>query len=412
MKRAIVLSGGGSKGAYQIGVWKALKKQHVKYDIVTGTSVGALNAALMTQNNYYRAIWLWYNLDFNIIFDEEIDFDYNTKQGKKELLKMYAKNMINGGMNVKKLENTVEEAININKIYKSPIDMGIVTVKFPSLKPITLTKKEIPKSRLKDYLIASASCYPAFQKKEINGTHYIDGGFYDNLPINLAIDMGAEDIIAVDLEEIGFKKKAKNKDIKIKTISPRNDIGSFLIFDKNMARRCIRLGYNDTMKEFDRLEGNKYTFKKNHLNNYYEKYKLIYIDYLNQVLKFNTDTRILEKLIKISVYKRLITSKNDKTIKKEFINVIENLGLLFEIEDSKIYNIKKYNKLLKESYYMLDEKNINKKMDLLVNEKYKVQHILNKLLNNKTAKELNNLAILFPKEFLEAIYLKMLIDEK
>ena len=41
MKRAIVLSGGGSKGAYQIGVWKALKKMHIDYDIVTGTSVGA-----------------------------------------------------------------------------------------------------------------------------------------------------------------------------------------------------------------------------------------------------------------------------------------------------------------------------------------------------------------------------------
>ena len=43
--RAVVLSGGGSKGAYEIGVWKALRKLHISYDIVTGTSVGALNAA-------------------------------------------------------------------------------------------------------------------------------------------------------------------------------------------------------------------------------------------------------------------------------------------------------------------------------------------------------------------------------
>lgn len=45
MKLGVVLSGGGSKGAYEIGVWKALRKLNVKYDIVTGTSVGALNAA-------------------------------------------------------------------------------------------------------------------------------------------------------------------------------------------------------------------------------------------------------------------------------------------------------------------------------------------------------------------------------
>ena len=172
MKRAIVLSGGGSKGAYQIGVWKALKKMHIDYDIVTGTSVGALNAALMIQKNYYRAVWLWHNLDFSIVFDEKIDFDYNSKDGKKELMKFYAKNIVNGGTNVTKLEQTISKTINIDKIYKSKIDMGIVTVKLPTLKPIILTKNQIPKNRLKDYLIASASCYPAFQKKNINGSNY------------------------------------------------------------------------------------------------------------------------------------------------------------------------------------------------------------------------------------------------
>lgn len=47
MKRAIVLGGGGAKGSYQIGVWKALRKLRVKYDIVTGTSVGALNGVFL-----------------------------------------------------------------------------------------------------------------------------------------------------------------------------------------------------------------------------------------------------------------------------------------------------------------------------------------------------------------------------
>ena len=50
---ALVLSGGGGKGAYQIGVWKALRKLHYKIDIVTGTSVGALNAVLVTQKSYF-----------------------------------------------------------------------------------------------------------------------------------------------------------------------------------------------------------------------------------------------------------------------------------------------------------------------------------------------------------------------
>ena len=60
MKRAIVLSGGGSKGAYQIGVWKALRKLHINYDIVTGTSVGALNSILFVQKDYLKALKLWF----------------------------------------------------------------------------------------------------------------------------------------------------------------------------------------------------------------------------------------------------------------------------------------------------------------------------------------------------------------
>ena len=55
-KKAVVLSGGGSRGAYQVGVWKALRKLHYRYKIVTGTSVGALNGTLMVQNDYFKTM--------------------------------------------------------------------------------------------------------------------------------------------------------------------------------------------------------------------------------------------------------------------------------------------------------------------------------------------------------------------
>ena len=51
-KTAIVLAGGGSRGAYQIGVWKALREMGIDYQLVTGTSVGALNGVLMVQQEY------------------------------------------------------------------------------------------------------------------------------------------------------------------------------------------------------------------------------------------------------------------------------------------------------------------------------------------------------------------------
>ena len=71
--KALVLSGGGAKGSYQIGAWKALKKLHIKFDIVTGTSVGALNGAMVTQNSYRRAISLWKKINLEVLFNETVD---------------------------------------------------------------------------------------------------------------------------------------------------------------------------------------------------------------------------------------------------------------------------------------------------------------------------------------------------
>ena len=53
---AVVLSGGGARGAYEAGVWKALRKLHIKYDIVTGTSIGAINGFMMVQKTLVNTV--------------------------------------------------------------------------------------------------------------------------------------------------------------------------------------------------------------------------------------------------------------------------------------------------------------------------------------------------------------------
>ena len=53
---ALVLAGGGAKGIYQIGVWKALRELDICYDVVVGSSIGAINGALMAQNDWDSAL--------------------------------------------------------------------------------------------------------------------------------------------------------------------------------------------------------------------------------------------------------------------------------------------------------------------------------------------------------------------
>lgn len=411
--RAIVLSGGGSKGAYQMGVWAALKKLNIHYDIVTGTSVGALNAALMVQKTFYKGLFFWYNLNSKMIFNEDLKQDYHTKEGKKEILKWYAKGALNGGIEVKGLEDTIRQVIQPKKVLKSNVDMGIVTFNMKTLKPKIVKKKDLNENNLCDYLLASASCFPAFKMKTIEEENYIDGGIYDNLPINLAIDLGATEVIAIDLKEVGFKQKVKNKNIPITYIEPRNDIGSFLIFEKNMSRRAMRLGYNDTLKVMNYLDGVKYTFKKNDLEKNYQKYKEQYQQNIKKILTSKANQTLLDSILKLTIVKRIL-SPNE--MKKEYTNIIENLGEILEIEDSKIYSIAKYNKLLKEEFLKVEKDQtietfiLQNKIKKLLDQKETIKYIYD-LLDSKNKKKLYGIILLFPKMFLEAVYLKTVIEK-
>ena len=205
MKRAIVLAGGGSKGSYQIGFFKAIKKLGIKYHIVTGTSVGALNGVLFVQDDLKKGMKLWNNMRFDIVFDKKIVDEFNNLKTTKDMVMMFSSNYFkNKGMNTSTLENTIKPIVNYKKFFKSNIDFGITTYNLSKNIPVKITKSELNKDNLLDYVLASSSCYPAFQKRKIKNDYYIDGGIFDTVPINLAIDMGAEEVIVVDLKAPGI----------------------------------------------------------------------------------------------------------------------------------------------------------------------------------------------------------------
>ena len=145
---------------------------------------------------------------------------------------------------------------NEKKFWNSKINYGLVTFNLSKMEPVFKKKSDL-KEEIIDYVLASACCFPAFQKMNINGEEFIDGGIYDNMPINMAVEMGATEVIAVDLEAIGIKQDVKYDNVKITYISPKNDIGSFLVFDTGLAKRGIKYGYLDTMKVYNKLDGDK-----------------------------------------------------------------------------------------------------------------------------------------------------------
>ncbi len=368
LKTAIVLSGGGAKESYQLGVWKALKKLNIKYDIVTGTSIGALNGVLMTEKSYFKAKKIWKRLNLEYLFNKLPKSNKNL-----DIVKLFSDNFFkNGGMDISKIETIIEKSVNKKKFYNSKINFGLITYNFTTKKPLILSKEKIPPNKLIDYLMASATCYPAFKMKEIDGNKYIDGGYYDNLPIDLAIKLGAEFIIIVDLGSIGFKKKP-SKNINHITIKPKNNISFFLNFNEDIAKVNIRFGYNDTMKAFKKLDGNKFTFKKNELSKYYLKNK------------------------------HLITNSSERN----FLNSLEQLGKTFKLDESKIYSLKNYIKSLNKKVKEEKSKNITniKNLKDKVNSKIIILFFLSNLEKGKNSKKLSKI---FNKEYNLAKLLQIL----
>ena len=376
MKRAVVLSGGGSKGSYEIGVWKALRRLHIKYDIVTGTSIGALNGALMTQKTYLKALYIWHKLSLEYLFEQQPKSDT-----KKDILRLYGDNFLkNGGMDIKKIEDIIRKAINMKRFYKSDIDYGLVTFNFSTKKPLVISKKDISEDKLIDYLMASATCYPAFQMKDIDGDKYIDGGFYDNLPINLAIKLGATEAIIVDLRAPGLKKLPKGN-IKTTYIKPKNRISFFLDFNSKQAKINMNFGYNDTMKVFKRLDGDYFTFRKDEISKFYER---------------NKDE--LSKLLGTSI------------TKKQLLKLIEDIGKEFKLQEDLIYYLDDYFRIIKDKANSCEK--ITKEIEKQIKSKTVSRAINSKLitlffLRNITSKKRENkaLSIFFSKNYKQALLL-------
>lgn len=256
---ALVLAGGGSRGAYHIGVWKALRELGVKFQIVTGTSVGALTGAIIAQGDYETAEEV-----FSGITDEDVmalPSDYHNLGMVRDFLTGLAKNK---GVDVTPLETLLARCVNEKEIRASGIKYGLVTIKKSDFSPLEITLDEMPDGTLIDYMMASAAIFPGFMPRKIDGEEYVDGGSFNNLPIGLAEDMGADEVIAVDLEAIGIEREYKGG-LPVRYIRPYWNLGNIVKFESKTARRNITLGYLDAMKAYKQLDGCAYTLKKGEL---------------------------------------------------------------------------------------------------------------------------------------------------
>lgn len=273
----LVLSGGGAKGAFEMGVWKAIRECEYSIGAVIGTSVGAINAAMIAQNNFDIAMEFWSKITITHVLNLSKTVTNNyvetwSKESFDTFRDGFLTLLFSDGFDITPLRNNLTRLISEEAIRKSSVRFGLVTVDLTSLKPKQLMIEDIPQGQLIDYLLASATL-PIFQKQEIDGKTYIDGGFFDNVPINFMLEQNFNQIISVEFPVLAIRKWVRDKNIKIVTVNNSEFLGGTLNFNSKTIDHSIQLGYLDAMKTFGALEGKHYYIDTQREYFIFEKFK-------------------------------------------------------------------------------------------------------------------------------------------
>ncbi len=251
-KKGLILAGGGARGSYQVGVWQALCELGWHPDIITGTSVGSFNAAMFVLDaaDTARAMWLSIRSEDVITLPEGEDPFAELHIFLREIVR-------SGGLDITPLERIIDRVLDEDALRAAPIQLGLVTVARKGLRRVQLTLPEIPYGQVKDYLLASAAFFPAIRPREIDGSTYLDGAYQDLMPHQLAIAMGATELVCVDIDGMGITRKNPLADNTV-LVESHWDLGDLLVFDHSKAAQNIALGYYDTLRAFGKLRGTAY----------------------------------------------------------------------------------------------------------------------------------------------------------
>ncbi|HPR64852.1 MAG TPA: patatin-like phospholipase family protein [Thermoanaerobaculia bacterium] len=198
MKRALVLSGGGAKGAFQAGVIESLQIKNIAFGFVSGVSVGALNAVMVAQNQIPEMVKMWQQI--------KSSKDVYTKRLLGFLSPLFgASSLYDPGP----LSHIIRENVDSDRLKHSGIQLRIGMVNLVS-GTYSVADQDHPK--LPDCILASTAIPLAFPPVSLadGGDPMVDGGIRNIAPLAEAIEWGAEEIHVILCQDRNFVPEKKN----------------------------------------------------------------------------------------------------------------------------------------------------------------------------------------------------------
>lgn len=259
----LALEGGGARGAYHIGAYKAFAEAGYEFDAITGTSIGAMNAAMLAQGSFDEALNAWENMSNSDVFDIEDKRVKKIFDGKMEVpdLSYYfdviTRVTTDGGVDTAKMVELIDKMVDADRLFNSPVNFGLVSVCASDHKPVELFKGDMTRENVKSYIMASAT-FPGFQPTVIDGKRYFDGGVFDNCPMTMLQRLGCDRIIGVRTFGPGIYRVPSDPNLEISVIEPSESLGMIMNFEPEIAKKNIELGYYDALRYIEGLKGSKY----------------------------------------------------------------------------------------------------------------------------------------------------------
>ncbi|MCG3731475.1 serine protease [Vibrio cincinnatiensis] len=231
---ALVLAGGGAKGAAHMGVIKALEEMKVPVDIVLGTSMGAYVAGLyatgMTADEIEEVI---YSVNWNSGYRDRVsrsqrrvrDKEYEDRyQLTTELGVSWdgirvPRGVVQGQSMLRILRETSGNLLPFESFDELVIPYRAVATDIIEMQQVVLDK-----GYLVDAMMASMSVPGALPPYEVDGRWLVDGGVTNNMPVDIAREMGADIVIAVDISS-----DYKQQDSFNSFLSAANQISNYLV---------------------------------------------------------------------------------------------------------------------------------------------------------------------------------------
>lgn len=335
MEYGLVFDGGGARGAYQIGAWKALREAGVKINAVAGTSVGALNGALVCMGDVDTAEDIWRKMTFSTVMDVDDDWMESLFRGEigvKEFLEEGCKKLKDGGIDITPLRNLIHETVDEEKIRSCGMLFALLTFSVSDFKELDLSIEDIPEGLLEDFLLASAYLI-GFKNERLHGKKYIDGGVVNNVPLNSLVKRGYENIIEVRIYGPGREPRVKMPEGSVKyEVAPRVKLGSIIEFSGKRSRQNLTIGYYDAKRVIYGLEGFIYYIEQTHGE-----------EYFTELLSGMREIEKAETALKL----KLSLGFSDKEL---FMGMLEAAAKIFQIPKYQIYTDEQLYDIVYEKY--------------------------------------------------------------